>query len=177
MPFKVIYQIWEPGKLAPAFTTEDRTLAYIELSDRQRKDALTRMDYDITPENLTKAEEYVWLVRRVLKAIRKYYDERRTVSKEQSADNLRVSLALERELDNWNARTRCYLNSHPRSTPDDPGSFAFFQVVEEWRSCWHKYFAYKKTKDKDPNVEREMKKQCFQLEGEIKKYIRLVMKL
>lgn len=136
-----------------------------------------RMETEVTPGDLTSPEKYVWLVYRVLQAIRKYYDERGKVSKEQSDDNLKVSLALEKELDDWNTRTRFYLQGHPKSRPDDEKAFAFFQVVEEWRSLWKKYFAYKRSKDKDPSVEREMKKQCFDYEKEIRKYVNLVIGL
>lgn len=175
MPFKVRYRIYEPGKAAPAIDTTDRTMAYVEWNELRRKDALARMVPEVTPEGLSKREEYVWLVYRVLKAIRRYYDERSRVTREQSQENLKASLALERELDNWNARTRCYLLDHPKSTPDSQEAFAFFEVVEEWRNVWHRYFAYKKQPDKDEAVEREMKKQCFQMEAEIRKYVRLVI--
>lgn len=129
----------------------------------------------MTPENLTKREQYVWLVYRVLKAIRKYFDERNRVSKAQSKVNWDVSLALEKELDQWNVRTRFYLQGHPKSTPDDPAAFAFFEVVELWREEWHKYFSYKNRKDKDPDVANEMYRKCTQMETEIKKYVRLVI--
>lgn len=175
MPFKVKYRIYEPGKQAPCLETSDRVYAYLEWKDRCSKEPMMRMVHEVTPENLTKPEQYVWLVYRVLKAIRKYYDERSRASKEQNQENLRVSLALEKELDQWNVRTRFYLQGHPKSTPDDPKAFAFFEVVEMWRAEWHKYFAYKKQKDKDVLVEREMYKKCTQMEKEIKKYVRLVI--
>ena len=173
MPFKVTYSIYSVGKAAPFFNTTDKRLATVEFHEQQRTkgNLNVRMVPEIIPQDLTKPEEYVWLVYRVLKAIRKYYDERNRVPKEQSDDNLKVSLALESELDKWNARTRFYLQGHPKSRPDDEKAFAFFQVVEEWRSLWKKYFAYKRLKDKDPNVEREMKKQCFDFEKAIDDYI------
>lgn len=175
MPFKVKFKIYEPGKVAPCFETTDRKLAQVTWNDMKRKEPLLRMVPEITCVGLTKSEEYVWLVYRVLKAIRKYYDERGHVTKEQSAENLRVSLALERELDNWNTRTRFYLEQHPNSTPDSKEAFAFFQVVEAWRKRWHEYFSYKKQKDKDPKWEKKLKDDCFDMEKEIKKYVRLAI--
>lgn len=167
MPFKVKYRIYEPGTTASVYETADRALAYVEWNERRRHKALTRMVPEVTPVNPSKQESYAWLVYRVLKAIRKYYDERGHVTKEQSQDNLKVSLALEKELDDWNTRTRFYLQRHPNSTPDDPRAFAFFEVVEMWREEWHKYFRYKKQAGKDPLVEREMYKKCTQMETEI----------
>lgn len=175
MPFKVRYKIYEPGKIGPCIDTENRSYAYLEWTGRCQKQPLTRLVPDVTPVNLTNSERYVWLVYRVLKAIRKFFDERGHVTKEQSKENWDNSMALERELDLWNSRTRFYLQGHPKSTPDDPKAFAFFEVVEVWRQEWHKYFAYKKQKDKRADVEREMKKKCEQFEKEIKKYVKLVI--
>lgn len=179
MPFKVRYRIFHGTAIAPILDTTDKRLARVEFRNYQETKGYLeyRMETEVVPEQMTKPEEYVWLVYRVLKAIRKYYDERNRVPKEQSDDNLKVSLALESELDKWNARTRFYLQGHPKSRPDDEKAFAFFQVVEEWRILWKKYFLYKKRKDKDPAVEREMKKQCFDFEKEIKKYVNMVIGL
>ena len=171
--------IYSAGKQAPCFTSFDRSLAYVELEDRKRGQGYTsvRMETEVRLFDPTKQEQYVWLVYRVLKAIRKYYDERGRVTKEQSDANLKASLALESELDKWNVRTRFYLNQHPKASHGDEKAFAFFEVVEEWRNCWHKYFSYKKLRDKHPVVEREMKKQCFDYEKEIRKYVNLVIGL
>ena len=171
MPFRVKFNIKEVGKTAPLYSTSDRMMAYTELHAIQEKRGFMGIGLvpDIATDSLTKPEQYVWLVHRVLNAIRRYYDGGRR------KEDLEVSLALERELDNWNTRTRFYLQSHPKSTPDDPKAFAFFEVVEEWRKCWHQYFAYKKRRDKEETVEREMKKQCFQMEKEIRKYVNLVI--
>ena len=132
---------------------------------------------DVTPVELTKQEEYVYLVYQVRNAIRRYYSRRGKVSKEESNNDLHASLALEDQLDKWNARTRFYLNQHPKASHGDEKSFAFFEVVEEWRKCWHKYFAYKKLKEREPAVEQELKKQCFDFEKEIDKYVKLVIGL
>lgn len=173
MPFKVKFQIFEPCKQAPDFTTSDARLAKVEYRDRCNKKgyAFTRMTTEIECIDLTKPEQYVWLVYRVRKAIRKYYGEGR------KHEDLMASLDLEKQLDNWNTRTRFHLQTHPKCKPDDEKAFAFFQVVEEWRNAWHKYFTYKKSADKDPDVEREMKKQCYDFEKEIDKYVNLVIGL
>lgn len=173
MPFKVKFQIFEQGKLAPCFTTFDNRLAHAEYRHRcnQQGCALTCMTTDIECIDLTKPEQYVYLVYCVRKAIQKYYGNGRR------REDLLESLDLEKQLDDWNTRTRHHLDTHPKCRPDDDKAFAFFQVVEEWRNLWHKYFAYKKRPDKDPAVEREIKKQCFDFEKEIDKYINLVIGL
>lgn len=174
MPFKVTYCIYD-GKAAPCFTAADRRVAYVEFQEQQRTKGYlnVRMTTDVKPDgSLSKQEEYLWLVYRVRQAIHRYYDRRGKVTKQESSDDLKVSLALEKELDMWNTRTRFYLQQHPMASHGDEKAFAFFEVVEEWRKCWHKYFSYKKLRDKDPNVEREMKKQCFDFEKAIDEYIK-----
>lgn len=180
MPFVVHFKIYEPGKDAPCFTTSDRKLAYVEWNARKSKyggDPMVRIVPDVTYVAGNSQDEYVWLVYRVLKAIRKYYDERNVVSKEISDENLRVSLALEKELDRKNASTRVYINQHPNMKPDNEAAFAFFEVVEAWRKRWHEYFIYKKQSDKDPNWEKKLRDDCFAMETEIKKYIRHIIGL
>lgn len=177
MPFVVTFKIYDPGKQAPKFQTRDRKLAYCQWRADQQKEPMVRMVPEVTCVGLTNSEKYVWLVYRVLKAIRKYYDERGRVSKEISEENLKASLALEKELDNWNTRTRFYLQGHPKSTPDSKEAFAFFQLVEAWRKRWHEYFRYKKLKDKDPKWEKQLKQDCFDMEKEIKNYVRFVIGL
>ena len=114
MPFKVRFSLYEPGKLSPSTVTWDRNLAHAQYNDMLRKGlALSRCVPEIFCEDLTKEESYVFLVYRTIKAIRKYYDERGKVSKEQSSNNLKMSLALEKELDSWNRRTRSYLTFTP----------------------------------------------------------------
>ena len=177
MPFIVYFKIFEPGKTAPCYQTTDRKLAYVEWNERRRRDALTRMVPEVTYIAGSSQDEYVWLVYRVLKAIRKYYDERSRVTKDRSDENLRASLALEKALDRKNATTRFYLQQHPDSTPDNPTAFAFFEVVEAWRKRWHEYFIYKKQTDRDPKWEKKLRDDCFAMETEIKKYVRKVIGL
>lgn len=175
MPFIVNYKIFEPGKIAPSYQTTDRKLAYIEWNHRKSMygaDPMVRMVPDVDYIDGNKQDEYVWLVYRVLKAIRKYYDERNYVPKSQSDENLRNSLALEKALDRWNAKTRVWVDQHPKMTPENPKAFAFFEWVELWRKRWHEYFAYKKRTDKDPKWEAKLRDDCLAMEKEIKKYVR-----
>lgn len=173
MPFKVKFQIFEQGKQAPCFTTSDNKLAHVQYRHlcNQQGCALVRMTADIECISLTKPEQYVYLVYRVRKAIRKYYGGGRR------REDLQTSLDLEKQLDDWNTRTRYHLNAHPKCRPDDDKAYAFFLLVEQWRKLWHKYFAYKKQPDKDTAIENEIKKQCFDFEKEIDKYINVVIGL
>lgn len=180
MPFKVNFKIFEPGKLAPCFQTSDRQLAYIEWNAMKAKygnGTLARLVPEVTYIEGNSQDEYVWLVYRVLKAIRKYYDERNSVPKEQSNETLKVALALEKQLDLKNASTRFYIQQHPKMTPDNSAAFAFFEVVEAWRKRWKEYFSYKKQADKDPKWEKKLKDDCFAMEKEIKKYVRYIIGL
>lgn len=181
MPFVVHFKIFEPGKLAPSFQTSDRKLAYIEWNNWKSKygaDPMVRLVPDVTYIDGDKHDKYVWLVYRVLKAIRKYYDERHQVSKELSDENLRVSLALEKELDEWNARTRQFLDSHAKVMDGQTtAKHSFFILVEAWRNRWHEYFRYRKRSDNDPKWEKKLKDDCFSMEAEIKKYVRRVIGL
>ena len=84
----------------------------------------------------------------------------------------RASLAKESVLDKRNAAIRFHLNTHPNFRVDDQKSFAFFEVVEEWRKLWKAYFAYKKQADADRAVIKERGKQCRDFEKQIDAYIR-----
>lgn len=168
MPFKVTYKLYEPGKTVPCLTTEDRRIARCEYNDmlRKRGYALSRLVPTVTPvEPLTKPEKYLYLVFEVRCLQREYFNHGR------NQEVFRQALEKEKQLDNWNARTRFHLQGHPKCKPDDEKAFAFFEVVEKWRDVWCKYFAYKKRSDKDPTIEREMKKQCFDFEKIIDEYI------
>jgi hypothetical protein len=172
MPFTVFFNIYEPGKEGPCFTTTDAKLAKVEYNDRTSKPgmALTRMTYTIQLEDLTKHEEYVWLVYQVRRAIRKFFDGGR------NHDDFLASMALEKQLDQWNVRTRTYLNNHPNAKVDEK-SKAFFLLVEAWRDKWHKYFAVKKSKAEPEAVIKEMKKECEDYEAQIDKYTKQVIGL
>ena len=94
MPFKVRFDIYEPNKLAPCITTYDRKYAYAELNDLKGKPgmALTRMLHTVIPEELTKSEQYVYLVYQVRTLQRKYWNGGK------QHDDLMASLAKEKEL-------------------------------------------------------------------------------
>lgn len=177
MPFIVKYRIHDIGHAAPNFTTRDKALAMAEYNaQRRRKGELSvQLLYDVVCEGASKQEQYVYLVYQVLRAIRQYYDNRGKVTPEQQNSLLHMSLRLEKDLDDWNTRTRFYLNQHPNCKPDDAEAFAFFQVVEQWREDWHKYFAYKKRRDADKSEVRRLRDICLTLESEIKKYVNKVI--
>lgn len=166
MPFKVKFRIYVPAYKAPVFETLDKTLARVEYNDLFNKNPWARLEFDIIPVDLTKSEEYVWLVYRVRKAIHKYFNQGR------KKEDLVASTALEKELDQWNTRTRFYLNGHPNCQIGDEKAHAFFLLVEKWRELWHRYFACKKAKSEPDNIINEMKKQCFDYEAQIDKYIK-----
>ena len=176
MPFKVTFKIFEPGKIAPCYQTSDRQLAYVEWNAMKAKHGngtLTRLVPDVTYIDGDNHDKYVWLVYRVLKAIRKFYDERDSVPKDISDSNLKISLALEKDLDEWNARTRQFLDSHCKvMDAQTTAKHGFFILVEAWRKRWHEYFAYKKQAGKDPKWEKRLRDDCFAMEKEIKNYIR-----
>lgn len=168
MPFKVQFNIYEPGKSAPLLTTQDRTLARVEYHDRCNKQgcALTRLQQLVEPvEPLTNAERYLYLVYTVRHLQRQYFSHGR------DPEIFKQALAQEKALDNWNMRNRFHLQGHPKFTPDDPKAFAFFEVCEKWREKWKAYFAYKKSRDADPAVVKERSKECRDYEKQIDAYI------
>ena len=168
MPFKVKFMIYEPGKQAPCYTTSDAALARVEYNAKVREQgmALSRYVFEITCEDLTKAEEYVWLVYQVRQAIHKYYNQGRKYA------DLQASLTLEKQLDDWNLRTRTYLNNHPKCQIGDEKAHSFFLLVEKWREKWHKFFACKKAKSEPEEILREMKRECTDYEKEIDMYVK-----
>lgn len=168
MPFKVKFMIYEPGKEAPYYTTYDGKQARLEYNAKVKEQgmALSRYVYEITCEDLTKTEEYVWLVYQVRQAIHKYYHQGRKYA------DLQESLTLEKLLDDWNLRTRTYLNSHPNCQIGDEKAHAFFLLVEKWREKWHRFFACKKAKSEPEEILREMKRECTDYEQQIDMYVK-----
>ena len=166
MSFTVYFSIYEPNKQAPCFQTTDVKLAKVEFDDIKKRMPLARMLYTIQLSDLTKSEEYVWLVYRVRQAIRKFFDEGR------KKEDFTASMALEKELEEWNTRIRYYLQGHPKYRIDDEKAHAFFLLVESWREKWHRYFAYKKRKDADSAVVNQMKKECEDYEEKIDLYVK-----
>ncbi len=184
MPIQVKYTIRCTGKIAPYENTYDFDYARAALATYQRKAQRDEMFYCTTEvkaeEPLTKDEQYLMLVYEVRRLIKRYFDNGR------KKEDLEASLAKESELDHWNARTRSYIDSKPgleeklNSLPSDSDKyrhFAFFEIVEEWRRVWKEYFAYKKKKDKELPVEREMKKKRCDFEKSIDYYIKQTLRL
>lgn len=171
MSFKVRYHIWEPGKQAPTITTENRALAYIEFGTLKNKMPMARMTYEVIPENLTGPEKFLFLVYRTRQAQEVYWSAcRQELDKEILNDRLKVALKLERELDQRIVDGRFYLQGHPKSQPDEM-AYSFFLVVEAWREKSKQYFSYKKKKDADPNVVKQMRKEIDDYQTNIDNYV------
>ena len=170
MPFKVHFAIYDNQHTAPVYTTYDKTMARVEFNDRSKKDPWTRLDFTIETVDLTKHEEYLWLVYQVRKAIHTYYNCGR------HREDLQDSLTKEAKLDRWNAQTRIYLANHPNCQVDEKAK-AFFLLVDAWREKWHKFFACKKAHSVDKPVLDQMKKECFDYEAQIDKYVKQVIGL
>lgn len=167
MPILVIHDVYDERHRAPVFSSSDRRLAVVERNELIRRgQGVYRIKTTITPVNMNKSEQYLYLVYEVRQLQHRYFDGGR------DKQVLQQALDKEKELDNWNTRTRFYLQGHPKSTPDDPKAFAFFQLVEQWRKLWKEYFAYKKRADADPAIVRERAKQCRDYETQIDNYIK-----
>lgn len=170
MPFKVKFFIYDNQHTAPVYETLNKSLARVEYNEMFRKNPWVRLEFTIDCIDLTKHEKYVWLVYQVRKAIHKFFNNGR---KKEDWDD---SMAKEAKLDDWNARTRIYLANHPNAQIGEKEK-AFFTLVDTWREKWHKYFTQKKYKgDKDPVVQ-QMKKECFDYEAQIDKYVKQVIGL
>lgn len=170
MPFKVKFEIYDNQHTAPVFFTYDKLMARVEYNELSNKDPWTRLQFTINPVDLTKHEEYVWLVYQVRKAIHKYYNNGRKY------EDLQDSLGKEAKLDQWNAKTRIYLANHPNAQVDEKAK-AFFLLVDAWRDKWHKYFSCKKAHAVEKAVLDQMKKECFDYEAQIDKYVKQVIGL
>lgn len=169
MPIKTRYEIFSIDKKPAILSTYDRLLATVEFNERMRRgDGFYRMQQ--TPEAdgaLTKPEEYLLLVYRVRKLWRQYFDQGRDHAV------LLKSVEEEKKLDDWNARTRRFLDTH-LSVMDGKTTerFGFFIVVEGWRKAWKERKAYARRKDCDEAVLSEISKKCRHFEKEIDKYIK-----
>lgn len=184
MPIKVKYTIRCSGKIAPYESTYDPVYARTQLMTYQRKAQDGEMFYYTTDvsadEPMTKDEKYLMLVYEVRQLINRYYGNGRKI------EDLKASLKKETQLDDWNERTRSYIDSKPgfeevlKNLPIDSDKFrhfAFFEVVEEWRKAWKEYHRYRKLKDKNPDVEREMRKKKNDFEKTIDNYINKTLNL
>lgn len=170
MPFKVKFEIYDNQHTAPVFFTYDKLMARVEYNELSNKDPWTRLQFTIELVDLTKHEEYVWLVYQVRKAIHKYYNNGRKY------EDLQDSLGKEAKLDQWNTKTRIYLANHPNAQVDEKAK-AFFLLVDAWREKWHKFFACKKAHSVDKPVLDQMKKECLDYEKQIDKYVKQVIGL
>ena len=171
MPFKVRYDIYEPNKQAPCIQTFDRMYAWAELNDRQRRPgmALTRMTTAVIPEELTKSEQYLYLVYQVRSLQKRYW------ANGKQHDDLLESLAKEKELDSRNTKIRYHLETHPKYRIDDTAAYQFFITVEDWRTKWKAYFAAKKSGNHKASAELYMA--CRDLEKRIDEHIKQVIGL
>lgn len=165
MPFKVKFFIYDNQHTAPVYTTYDKCMARVEYNDRSKKDPWTRLDFTIELIDLTNHEKYVWLVYQVRKAIHKFFNCGR---KKEDWDD---SMAKEAKLDVWNAKTFIYLANHPKCQVGEKEK-AFFILVYTWREKWHKFFASKQANAVDKAVLQQMKKECFDYEKQIDKYVK-----
>ena len=172
MPIRVRYDIYDRQHPAPIFSTSDRMLAIVERDDGLRRGkGICRIKTTVIPDNMNKSEQYLYLVYEVRQLERQYFNGGR------DKDVFRQALDKEKQLDDWNTRTRFYLQGHPKSTPDDAKAFSFFLLVEKWRQLWKQYFAYKKRQDADPAIVRERGKQCRDYESQIDNYIKQTLRL
>lgn len=170
MALRTKYQIFCMKNTAPVLTTYDRVSAYVEYNEyiRNPKGDMYRLAQEVEAVgDLTKQEEYVLLVYRVRKAIRRYYDGGR------KQEDLKASLELESELDKWNKRTEAFMAGHPGWKPRDAKGHAFYVLVSEWRKVWHERMGYRKRRmGYDQKVMDQMSRKCREIEKEIDKYIK-----
>lgn len=169
MPFQVLYEIFDTKTTAPVLSTHDRTQASIEFRDLLRRGGdIYRLQQTVMPKgSLTKPEEYLMLVYRVRKLWRQYFDQGR------DHDVMMRSLEEEKKLDDWNTRTRRYIDSHTSQQKGAQSeSFNFFIIVEGWRKAWKERKNYSKRNDCDQAVLAEISKKCRDFEKQIDKYIK-----
>lgn len=174
MPFKVMFHIYEPGKLAPDYSTSDRKLAHIELNARRATPgkALTSMSADVTPvEPLTKGERFALQLYEIRKAMHKYYNGGR------KHEDMLASIALEQKLDKQIKSGRAFLDSHPGYPVKDQKAHTAFLLVEEWRNTWHDRKRYSQRQGYDYQVYREMTRKIRDYEAKIDSYIKEVIGL
>lgn len=174
MPFRVHFSIFEPGKLAPYFETDNRALAHVEYNSIRQKTGyeMTRMKTDITPYNLTGPEIFLYLAYRMRQSQKRYWANKGRVDKETEQGYLKEATGLEKKLDLKIADTRFYLNGHPKCTPSDKKALEFFLLVEACREKQKYYFRYKRQKDFDQEVANKIKQECKDYEKQIDEYCR-----
>ena len=174
MPFIVKFSIYEPGKQAPCICTQDRKYAYIELNAMRRKPgmAMTRMTADVWAEEpLTKAERFALQLWEIRKAMHKYYNGGR------NHEDMLASIELETALDRKIKADREFIDSHPGRPVKDQKAYAFFLIVEEWRSTWRARKKLSLHKHYDQHIYREMTRKLRDYEAKIDSYIKEVIGL
>ncbi len=115
--------------------------------------------------NQTKLDQFIALVSTVRNAQNQYWHNGR------QKDDLNKSLALETRLDQYLASCKQQLASRPGYVPDKTAK-TFFDLVDGWRTKFKSYFRYKKKRDADPDVCKEMSKECKAYEAQIDNVIR-----
>lgn len=169
MPFRTKYEIF--GKIkAPVVSTYDKKIARIEWYDYLRNvhsQGVHRLVQTVEPEGeLSKSEEYMYLVYRIRKQWRKYHD----CGKKR--EDWELAKKLEEELDVWNMRTMIYIEGHPGYKPADEEGFSFYTIVKVWRDTWKERKRYTGHLDCDKQILQEMGRKCRDLERQIDDYIK-----
>lgn len=175
MPFKTRYDIY--GRVtAPVVSTYDKKIARIEWNSYLRNphaQGIHRLVQTVEPDGeLTKSEEYLYLVYRVRKLWRRYFD------CDRKKEDLEESLKLESELDGWNMRTRIYIETHGKPiATSHVEAYNFYQKVQLWRDTWKDRKKYRGNLKCDKQILDELSRQCRQYEKEIDQYIKTKLNL
>ncbi len=170
MPYRTKYEIYDTSHIAAVYTGYDKTMAFVTWEDfiRNPKGECYRMVQIVEPVGeLTKSEEYLFLVYHVRRLIKRYFNNGR------KHEDMIESQEYETKLDKWNQRTQAFINSHPGYKPTDEKSHAFYVLVSTWRKVFKERMAYRKRKmGFDQAVFDEMNKKRQSLEKQIDKYIK-----
>ena len=173
MPLRTRYEIF--GRFTnPVISTYDKTMARVEWYSylRNPQQGLHRLVQTVEPDGeLTKAEEYLYLVYRVRKLWRKYFDCGR------NRDDMEAALKLEAELDVWNMRSLIYVSNHPDYKPADQESFDFYTVVQAWRDTCKERKRYRGGSAIDKQVQQEISHKCRDFERKIDQYLKTKLNL
>lgn len=173
MPLRTKYEIY--GRLlAPVVTTYDKTMARVEFNEylRNPQRGIHRLVQTVEPVGeLTKEEEYLYLVWRVRKAWRRYKNEGCKDGDKAEA------MKLDGELDAWNMRTRIYIETHPDYKPSSKESYDFYQTVLEWRDVWKKRKHRSGTYYGSGQLAKEISRNCRDLEKKIDSYLKQKLNL
>lgn len=175
MPFKTRYEIY--GRVtAPVVSTYDKKIARIEWNSYLRNphaQGIHRLVQTVEPDGeLTKSEEYLYLVYRVRKLWRRYFDCGR------KKEDLDESLKLESELDRWNMRTKIFIETHNVEMNDGrEGAYKFYAIVQAWRDTWKDRQKYRGSLKCDKQIIDELSRECRQYEREIDQYIKTKLNL